>query len=60
MEQKKHSLRGLNTQRSLQIFVYVCAILVLIILAGAFQKTDGGALSGEIYIRPYIVESSGE
>lgn len=49
----------MNVRRSIQIFVFVCVFLVLIILAEAFQDTDSGALSGEIYLRPYIVESRG-
>lgn len=59
MEQETPRLREMNVRRSIQIFVFVCVFLVLIILAEAFQDTDSGALSGEIYLRPYIVESRG-
>lgn len=60
MEKASPHTRGLNNQKALQVFIAVCAVLVLIILYSAFQKTDGGALSGEIYLRPGVAQESGE
>lgn len=60
MENQSDRPGGVNAQHALKIYVAVCAILVLIILCGAFERTDGGALSGEIYLRPAAGDHSGK
>lgn len=36
--------------RALQLYVYLTAILVLVILYSALQSANGGILSDEIYV----------
>lgn len=59
MENQTKRSSGLGATRALQIYVYVTAILVLIILLTSFQRTDGGTLSDEIYLRQNTVEVGG-
>lgn len=56
METQTKLAIGLGAHRALQIYVYVTVILVLIILFSSFQRTGGGALSDEIYIRQDTIE----
>jgi hypothetical protein len=59
MENQTKRSSGIGSTRALQIYVYVTAILVLIILYSSFQRTDSGTLSDEIYLRQNTVEMSG-
>ena len=47
---KSDRLLGIN------VFVFACVAVILIILATSFQRTDGGMLSDEIYLRSDVVE----
>lgn len=59
MEKQTDRPNHLMAQRALEIYVGVCVILVLIILYLAFQRTEGGVLLGETYVRPPAIERTG-
>jgi hypothetical protein len=52
MENTGQVSQSRNNQVILKFYLGICAILILFILATSFQRTDLGALEGEIYLRP--------